>query len=95
MIQGDTFPVGCKPGSSIVYGEESFHDNPDIKDAMYNTRLGMYEKGCGMENVLMSWGHDEYLYQVIMNHLKQAQIAKSFAISLVKFRSNNKAKQAC
>lgn len=71
MIQGDTFPVGCKPGSSIVYGEESFHDNPDIKDARYNTRLGMYKEGCGLENVLMSWGHDEYLYHVIMNHLKK------------------------
>ena len=24
----------------------------------------MYEKNCGLDNVLMSWGHDEYLYQV-------------------------------
>jgi inositol oxygenase len=29
----------------------------------YNTRLGMYEENCGLESVLMSWGHDEYLYQ--------------------------------
>jgi hypothetical protein len=23
----------------------------------------MYEENCGLESVLMSWGHDEYLYQ--------------------------------
>ena len=31
----------------------------------------MYEKQCGIENVLMSWGHDEYLYHVLVNHMKK------------------------
>ena len=31
----------------------------------YNTKLGIYEENCGLDNVLMSWGHDEYLYQVM------------------------------
>ena len=31
----------------------------------------MYETGCGIEKVLMSWGHDEYLYHVIINHMKK------------------------
>jgi inositol oxygenase len=30
--------------------------------------LGMYEKNCGLENVLMSFGHDEYLYQCLMHN---------------------------
>ena len=30
----------------------------------YNTKLGIYKEGCGIENVIMSWGHDEYLYHV-------------------------------
>lgn len=25
----------------------------------------MYQPHCGLENVLMSWGHDEYMYQVM------------------------------
>ena len=32
-VVGDTFPVGCKPQPSIVFGEESFKNNPDIKDS--------------------------------------------------------------
>merc|ERR1711936_54711 len=68
-VVGDTFPVGCKHAASIVFGEESFKHNKDVKDARYNTKLGMYKEGCGMENVVMSWGHDEYLYQVLMNHM--------------------------
>ncbi|ETE65018.1 Inositol oxygenase, partial [Ophiophagus hannah] len=29
------------------------------------TKYGMYQPHCGLENVLMSWGHDEYMYQVM------------------------------
>lgn len=25
----------------------------------------MYQPHCGLENVLMSWGHDEYMYRVM------------------------------
>ena len=32
---------------------------------LYNTELGIYSKGIGLDQVLMSWGHDEYLYQVL------------------------------
>merc|ERR1712147_427525 len=28
-----------------------------------------YKEGCGIENVIMSWGHDEYLYHVLVNHM--------------------------
>lgn len=71
-VVGDTFPVGCKPAKSVVFGEESFKNNPDLKDERYNTETGMYDSGCGMENVLMSWGHDEYLYHVLKNHMSKA-----------------------
>ena len=35
---------------------------------MSSSKFGMYEPNCGLDNVLMSWGHDEYLYQVLVNH---------------------------
>ena len=70
-VVGDTFPVGCRPAPSIVFGEESFQENPDLKDSRYNTEKGMYEEHCGLENVLMSWGHDEYLYHVLVNHMNK------------------------
>jgi len=67
-VVGDTFPVGCAPQESIVYGKQSFKANPDMENEMYNTQYGMYEAGCGLDKVTMSWGHDEYLYRVLINH---------------------------
>jgi len=63
-VTGDTFPVGCRYSDKIVY-HEFFQENPDWHVAEYQTACGIYEKGCGLDNVLMSWGHDEYLYHVV------------------------------
>lgn len=41
-----------------------FKDNPDSNNAAYNTKKGIYDEGCGLDNVMMSWGHDEYMYLV-------------------------------
>jgi len=60
---GDTFPVGCRFHESNVFAE-FFKENPDNSDPRYNTENGVYEPGCGLEKVLMSWSHDEYMYQV-------------------------------
>lgn len=67
-VVGDTFPVGCKFQKSIVYSKTSFEDNPDLNHEVYSTENGMYEPNCGLDKVLISWGHDEYLYQVLKNH---------------------------
>jgi len=40
-------------------------ENPDSKDPKLSSRLGVYTENCGLENVIMSWGHDEYLYRVL------------------------------
>jgi inositol oxygenase len=62
-VVGDTFVVGCKWSDKIVL-PESFEFNEDTRDEKLQTECGIYEKGCGLENVLISWGHDEYLYHV-------------------------------
>ncbi|XP_072241863.1 inositol oxygenase isoform X2 [Leuresthes tenuis] len=64
-VVGDTFPVGCKFQNSIVFRDKTFMNNPDDKDPKYNTEHGIYKPNCGLDNVLMSWGHDEYLYRVL------------------------------
>lgn len=66
-LVGDVFVLGCKLPDTAVYPEFNA-DNPDMQDSRYNTELGIYEKGCGLDNLMMAWGHDEYLYQVLMNH---------------------------
>ena len=69
-VVGDTFPVGCRFSDRIVY-PEFFELNADRSVAEYSTRLGIYEEGCGLDAVHMSWGHDEYLYHVMKEHLPE------------------------
>lgn len=73
-VVGDTFPVGCAFRPSVVYNE-FFADNPDHSDPRYSTPLGVYEAGCGLSNVHMSWGHDEYMYQVLKPFLPAPALA--------------------
>ena len=63
-VVGDTFPVGCAFDKKIIL-QETFKSNPDFNDSIYSTPNGIYSPGCGMDNVMLSWGHDEYLYQCV------------------------------
>jgi inositol oxygenase len=69
-VVGDTFPVGCAHSNKIVY-PEFFVRNPDSTNEKYNTKLGIYKENCGLRNVHMSWGHDEYVYQMMKDHLPE------------------------
>ncbi|VFQ83232.1 unnamed protein product [Cuscuta campestris] len=62
-VVGDTFPVGCAFDESIVH-HKYFKENPDYLNSVYNTKYGAYSEGCGLNNVMMSWGHDDYMYLV-------------------------------
>jgi inositol oxygenase len=61
---GDKNPVGCAFSEFIVY-PDFFENNPDVKDPRYSTKFGIYQPNCGLGNVLMNYGHDEYIYQVL------------------------------
>ncbi len=72
-VVGDTFPVGCAFSNKIVY-PEFFDQNPDSKDERYNTQYGVYSHGCGLRNVHMSWGHDEYVYHMVKDYLPESAL---------------------
>lgn len=69
-VVGDTFPVGCRFNDDCVFGNKSFAANPDYNDEIYSSEHGIYTPGCGLENVMLSWGHDEYLYHVVKDQSK-------------------------
>ncbi len=69
-VVGDTYPVGCEFSDSIIY-PALFAQNPDCNNPAYQTKNGIYQKQCGLDNLIMSWGHDEYLYQVVKNYLPE------------------------
>jgi inositol oxygenase len=70
-VVGDTFPVGCAWSDQIVF-PEFFAANPDRHVPEYQTQYGIYEPNCGLDNVHLSWGHDEYIYRVTRNYLPES-----------------------
>ncbi len=67
-VVGDTFPTGCAYSQKIVF-PKFFEANPDSRDARFQSKNGIYEAGCGLDAVNLSWGHDEYIYNVCKDYL--------------------------
>ena len=81
-VVGDTFPVGCAFDERIIY-HETFEGNPDARHPVYGTKFGIYERGCGLDNVMLSWGHDEYLYHVV----KDQSVLPPEALAMIRYHS--------
>lgn len=67
-VVGDTFPVGCRYSRRIIFSE-AFEKNPDFANPLYSSKFGIYSKNCGLASVMLSWGHDEYMYHVAKSSL--------------------------
>ncbi|KAK1922403.1 myo-inositol oxygenase [Papiliotrema laurentii] len=81
-VVGDTFVVGCKFSDKIIY-PETFKANPDYNNPELMTENGIYEPGCGLDNVMLSWGHDEYLYWICK---EQSTLPKE-ALAMIRYHS--------
>ncbi|RPB04077.1 DUF706-domain-containing protein [Choiromyces venosus 120613-1] len=81
-VVGDTFPVGCAFDQRIIL-PETFAKNPDSQHPIYSTEMGIYTPHCGLDNLLLSWGHDEYLYHV----LKDQSLLPAQALAMVRYHS--------
>jgi inositol oxygenase len=85
-VVGDTFPVGCAFDLVIVYAGKpynTFEGNSDSKDPIYVTKNGIYTPGCGFDNIMISWGHDEYLYNVV----KDQSTLPHEALAMIRYNS--------
>jgi inositol oxygenase len=88
-VVGDTYILGCKLRNNHVYPE---FDNlcPDMKKSNLNTDMGIYCKNCGFDNCTISWGHDEYLYDVLTYNREIGNVSKDFPIEayyMIRFHS--------
>eukprot|EP00994_Dinema_validum_P006324 NODE_463_length_1666_cov_106.226964_g335_i0.p1 GENE.NODE_463_length_1666_cov_106.226964_g335_i0~~NODE_463_length_1666_cov_106.226964_g335_i0.p1 ORF type:complete len:336 (-),score=87.32 NODE_463_length_1666_cov_106.226964_g335_i0:576-1583(-) len=82
---GDTFPVGCAFSAANVFADKGFHSkNPDAAVPKYTTPEGMYTMYCGLEKLLLCWGHDEYMAQVME---KSSSLLPPEAAYIVRFHS--------
>jgi len=64
-LGGDTWVVGCKIPDSTVFPQFNAL-NPDASDPRYNTENGIYEPNCGIDNLKFAYGHDEYMYRMLI-----------------------------
>lgn len=81
-VVGDTFPVGCAFDKRIIL-PDTFAANPDIHDPIFSTKFGIYAPGCGLDNIMLSWGHDEYLYHVV----KDQSTLPDEALAMIRYHS--------
>ncbi|KAJ7743921.1 myo-inositol oxygenase [Mycena maculata] len=81
-VVGDTFVVGCAFSDKIVL-PQTFAGNPDSKDVVYSTECGIYKRHCGLDNVMLSWGHDEYLYHI----LKEQSSLPEEGLAMIRYHS--------
>lgn len=64
-VVGDTFILGCPFPKSIVYYEDT-KLNDDYNNNLFNSKpFGCYQPNCGLRNTVISYGHDEYLYDIL------------------------------
>ena len=69
------FPVGCMFERVGVF-PRFFDGNRDSKHPIYSTQLGIYEPGCGLNNLIMCFSHDEYMYKVLTHEKNATQITE-------------------
>lgn len=81
-VVGDTFPVGCAFDKRIIY-PDTFVNNPDYGHEIYSTKYGIYSPGCGLDNIMLSWGHDEYLYHIV----KEQSTLPLEALAMIRYHS--------
>ncbi|KAH9629797.1 hypothetical protein HF086_009924 [Spodoptera exigua] len=75
-VVGDTFPVGCKWAKSIVYGPESFKDNPDTYNPKYKYH-SLYPWHAGGDYRHLTNEKDEQILQWVLEFNKYDLYTKS------------------
>ena len=83
-VCGESFPVGCRFHPSVVHSQY-FQANPDRRRRAYATATGVYQPGCGLSSVCMSWSGAEYLYMVLARNRTALPAEALFLIRYQKF----------
>lgn len=64
-LGGDTWVIGCAIPDCCVFPELN-STNPDMSDPRYNSECGVYQRNCGFDKLEFAYGHDEYMYQMLL-----------------------------
>lgn len=84
-IVGDTFITGCDIPDDIVLNKYN-NLNKDHKN------INVYENNCGLDNCVVSFGHDEYMYYLLKENNHKMPLEAEYIIryhSLYLYHSSN------
>ena len=79
FVVGDTYVLGCEIPKSVVYYNTFPKELREIKGNI------MYDNNCGLNNLKISFGHDEYLYIVLKNNLGH-KLSKQY-LDIIRYHS--------
>lgn len=65
-VVGDIFVVGCEILIEKIVYLDIFGVNFDVNYFVYLIKYGMYKFNCGFDNVMISWGYDEYFVSFLL-----------------------------
>lgn len=73
-LGGDTWVVGCAvPNCTVLPHLNTL--NPDRSHPVYSTAHGVYSPHCGMMSLQYAFGHDEYMYRMVLHNAVGRQAA--------------------
>ena len=78
-IVGDTYVLGCEIPENVVFRKFS-------KNHGYDDIYGIYKKGCGIKNLKLSFGHDEYMYMVLKGNEDKHKFREMY-MDIIRFHS--------
>lgn len=78
-IVGDTFVLGAEIPQCVPYYDT-------IQNPRKYAEYGVYKPNCGLENLTLSYGHDEYLYQVLMGNRDKHKLDKKY-MDVIRYHS--------
>lgn len=62
-LVGDTFILGHRIPHTIIFPE--YNELNEDHRKYINSKYGSYQPNCGLNNIICSFGHDEYLYRLL------------------------------
>ncbi|KAI9734168.1 MAG: hypothetical protein M1818_006625 [Claussenomyces sp. TS43310] len=71
------------PSTDASYIPTHSRNNPDYDHEIYGTKTGIHRPGCGLDDVMLSWGGDEYSYHVV----KEQSTLLSETLAMIRYHS--------
>ena len=77
--------LDVKIPNNVVYYDilkDIIMEHPDYN----NSDMGIYEYGCGLDKLNITFGHDEYLYQVLQQNNDKHRLSEKY-MNIIRYHS--------